>query len=136
MIEPLALLVCATLFGGMILYSFGFAPFVFSTQEAAQAGRMLRAAFPRYYLFVLLCAAAAALLLVPLAPLRAAALGLVALSTIYTRQVLMVQINAARDAQLSGNEAARRRFGLLHGASVVLNIVQIVVAGWVIVGFL
>lgn len=135
MLEPVSLLVCAALFGGMLLFSFGFAPFVFAVQPPDEAGRMLRAAFPRYYLFVLACAAVAAVLLIPVAPGRAAGLAFVALSTVYARQVLMAQINDARDAQLSGASGAKRRFAWLHGASVVLNMVQIAVAGWALVAF-
>jgi hypothetical protein len=53
MIEFAALLLVSTLFGGMMLYSFGFAPMVFSALPAEDAGRFIRAAFPWYYLFVI-----------------------------------------------------------------------------------
>ena len=56
MIEFTALLLVATLFGGMMLYSFGFAPIVFSTLPAKDASRFIRAAFPWYYLFVIVTA--------------------------------------------------------------------------------
>lgn len=135
MIEPVALLVCATLFGGMTLYSFGFAAFVFRTQPADVAGRMLRQAFPPYYLFVAGCAALGALMLLPVAPVPAAVMATVALTTVYARQILMPQINAARDAQLAGDAGAARRFGWLHGGSVVLQLVQLAATGWVIIGF-
>jgi len=59
----LALLAASTLFGGMMLYSFGFAPLVFKTLAIDEAGRMLRRAFPWYYLFVLATAVVAATLL-------------------------------------------------------------------------
>lgn len=135
MIEPVALLICATLFGGMTLYSFGFAAFVFRTQPADVAGRMLRQAFPPYYLFVVGCAALGALVLLPVAPVPAAVMAAVALTTVYARQILMPQINAARDAQLAGDAGAARRFGWLHGGSVVLQLVQLAATGWVIIGF-
>jgi hypothetical protein len=61
-----ALLSTALLFGGMTLYSFGFAPMVFSSLKADVAGGLLRKAFPHYYLFVLITAAIAAATLVPL----------------------------------------------------------------------
>ena len=135
MIEPVALLICATLFGGMTLYSFGFAAFVFRTQSPDVAGRMLRQAFPPYYLFVAGCAALAALVLFPVGTWPAAVMAVVALTTVYARQILMPQINAARDAQLAGDAGAARRFGWLHGGSVALQLAQLVATGWVIIGF-
>jgi hypothetical protein len=45
MIEFAALLLISMLFGGMTLYSFGFAPMVFSAMPADDAGRFIRAAF-------------------------------------------------------------------------------------------
>jgi hypothetical protein len=44
----LAVLITALLFGGMTLYSFGFAAFLFSALPAATAGSALRRAFPRF----------------------------------------------------------------------------------------
>jgi hypothetical protein len=55
----LSLLASATLFGGMILFSFGFAPLVFKKFDVGEAERLLQQAFPRYYLFVLAIAALA-----------------------------------------------------------------------------
>ena len=48
-----ALLATALLFGGMVLYSFGFAAFLFNTLPAAIAGPTIRRAFPHFYLFVI-----------------------------------------------------------------------------------
>ena len=135
MLTTLALLACATLFGGMVLYSFGFAAFVFRTLPAAEAGAMLRAAFPYYYAFVIGAGAVAALVLLVTSGLHAALLAAVALSAIYARQVLMPQINAARDAQVAGDTAAARRFNFLHGWSVVLNFLQLGVIGYVLASF-
>lgn len=59
----LSLLASATLFSGMMLFSFGFAPLVFKTLDVGEAGRMLRLAFPWYYLFVFAIAALGAALL-------------------------------------------------------------------------
>ena len=53
MIEFTALLLVLTLFGGTMLYSFGFAPMVFDVLPAEDVRRFIRAAFPQYYLFVL-----------------------------------------------------------------------------------
>jgi hypothetical protein len=59
----LALLATALLFGGMLLYSFGFAAFLFAALPPDLAGPTIRRAFPLFYLFVLGVAAAAAALL-------------------------------------------------------------------------
>jgi len=123
-IEALAVLLAATLFGGMALYSFGFAPFVFSALPAEQAGGLIRRAFPWYYLFVVGGALAAAVPFWALDRPAAAALAATAASGLYARQVLMPAINAARDA------GASRRFARLHGVSVAINFAQLAAIGW------
>ena len=129
MIEFAALLLVSTLFGGMMLYSFGFAPMVFSTLPAEDAGRFIRAAFPWYYLFVIATAGVAGAILL-LSNSRSAALALaIAAVAIYSRQMLMPQINTARDEQLQGDPEAKKRFGRLHGLSVALNFLQLIAAG-------
>ena len=55
-----ALLVTALLFGGMVLYSFGFAAFVFSVLPMETAGPTIRRAFPHFYLFVIATSTVAA----------------------------------------------------------------------------
>lgn len=128
--QVLALLVTALLFGGMVLYSFGFAAFLFTVLPAHVAGPTIRRAFPLFYLFVLAVAALAALLRLPSDPFGAALLGAIALTTVPTRQILMPAINRATDS------GARRRFQWLHGASVVITLGHIGVAGWVLARFL
>ena len=63
MISALALLSVALLFGGTVLYSFGFAAFLFTALPAETAGPVIRRAFPHFYLFVIGCAALSAALL-------------------------------------------------------------------------
>ncbi|MEM8630257.1 MAG: DUF4149 domain-containing protein [Pseudomonadota bacterium] len=128
-----ALLTASTLFGGMMLFSFGFAAFVFKAMPADQAGAVLREAFPWYYLFVVAFSALAAVVFTWVDPFSAALLALTAASAIYARQGLMPRINRARDAQLAGDAAAKRRFGRLHGASVVLKFIQLGAIGWALV---
>lgn len=125
----LALLVSALLFGGMVVYSFGFAAFVFTALPAETAGPLIRRAFPHYYLFLIITGAVAAALLAPLDLLASALMAAIALVTIPTRQILMPAINAARD---TGDKA---RFGRLHGLSVTINMVQIIMAGYVLSRF-
>lgn len=126
----LALLSCALLFGGMVLYSFGFAAFLFTVLPAETAGPTIRRAFPHFYLFVIGGAALSAVFLWFLDPLGAAIMAAIALTTIPTRQILMPAINAATDA------GDRRRFGLLHGLSVVITLIHIGAAAYVLHRFI
>ncbi len=128
--SALALLISALLFGGMVLYSFGFAAFIFTALPGEQAGPLIRQAFPYFYLFVLVTAAAGALALIPVDPISAALLAVIALTVVPTRQVLMPAINAATDA------GDKRRFGRLHGLSVAITLAHIVGAAVVLARFL
>ena len=124
-----ALLTTALLFGGMVLYSFGFAAFVFSALPAPVAGQTLRRAFPHFYLFVMLTAAVAAATLWPHDRFAAILLAVIALTTLPSRQFLMPAINAATDA------GAKTMFKVLHGLSVVLTLAHIAMAGFVLARF-
>ena len=125
----LALLTTALLFGGMVLYAFGFAAFLFTALPAETAGPTIRKAFPHFYLFVLVSAAVAAALLWPYDQLAAVLLGAIVVTTIPTRQVLMPAINQATDT------GARARFKWLHGLSVAVTLGHIGLAGYVIARF-
>jgi hypothetical protein len=128
--EAAALLLTAALFGGMVLYSAGFAGFLFKVLPPGTAGASLRRAFPVFYLLVIGTSAVAAALLFFSDLIGALALAAIALTTVPTRQALMPAINDASDA---GN---KKRFGMLHGASVLITLAHIVIAGWVLVRFL
>jgi Domain of unknown function (DUF4149) len=122
-----ALLSAALLFGGMTLYSFGFAPMVFSALKADVAGVLLRKAFPHYYLFVLITATVAAAALAELDGFSAALMAGTAVVALIARQLLMPAINMARDG------GAKSRFDKLHGLSVALNMLQLAAVVWVLV---
>lgn len=122
-----AVLTTALLFGGMTLYSFGFAAFLFTTLPAATAGLALRRAFPLFYLFVIFTAVPAAALLWSHDTLAAALLASVAITTVPTRQLLMPAINRATD------HGQRKRFKWLHGLSVVITLLHIAAAGFALV---
>jgi hypothetical protein len=119
----LALLVTALLFGGMVLYSFGFAAFLFTALPATMAGPTLRRAFPHFYLFVLVTATTAAALVWPHDVVAAMFLGLIAVTTLPNRQLLMPAINRATDA------GAKSRFKWLHGLSVCITLAHVALAG-------
>ncbi|MFT6223384.1 MAG: hypothetical protein ACJA1F_001224 [Paracoccaceae bacterium] len=125
----LAILMTALLFGGMVLYSFGFAAFLFTALPADVAGPTIRRAFPMFYIFVLGTAAVAAALLWPADPLAAGLLALIAATVLPTRQILMPAINRATDI------GAKGRFKVLHGLSVVITLAHIALAGYVLARF-
>ena len=122
MIEA-SLLFTALLFGGTVLYAFGFAAFVFSALPAETAGPLIRRAFPHFYLFVLGTSAIAALLCIASDWNTAMILVAIAATTIVTRQVVMPAINAATDV------GASARFKVLHTLSVAITLAHIVGTG-------
>jgi hypothetical protein len=126
MMLSLAVLSTALLFGGMTLYSFGFAAFLFAALPAKTAGEALRRAFPWFYAFVIGASAAAALLWWPHNAVFAVVMAAVAITTVPVRQLLMPAINRATDAGL------RQRFKWLHGLSVLVTIAHIVATGWLL----
>lgn len=130
MMLTLALLATALLFGGMVLYSFGFAAFLFTALPANVAGPAIRRAFPYFYLFVMICAAIAAGLVWSHDRFATGLLGLILVTTIPTRQILMPAINQATDA------GAKSRFKWLHGLSVAITLGHIRLTGLVMTRFL
>lgn len=126
MLLSLAILTTALLFGGMTLFAFGFAAFLFTALPADTARAVIRAAFPWFYLFVMATAATAAVLWWPQSPGGALVLAAVALTTLPTRQVLMPAINRATDA------GQRERFKWLHGLSVLITLAHIAATGWLL----
>ncbi len=125
--QALAVLTTALLFGGMALYSFGFAAFLFTALPPEVAGAALRRAFPAFYLFVIAAAAIGAGLLWPLDTVAAGLMAAIAITTVPARQLLMPAINAATD------QGMRQRFKWLHGISVVITLAHIAAAGTVLV---
>ncbi len=126
MLEIAAVLVVALLFGGMTLYSFGFAAFLFTALPMPQARSTIRAAFPHFYLFVLGASGVGAALCMGTDRLSAVLLAAIAITVVPTRQLLMPAINAATDA------GEKKRFAWLHGASVLITLAHIGLAGWVL----
>ena len=122
----LATLITALLFGGMLLYSFGFAAFLFTALPSEVAGRTIRRAFPMFYLFVLGCSATAAGVLWAGHLPGAGLLALVAVTVLPTRQLLMPAINRATDT------GAKGRFKTLHGLSVAITLTHIALTGTVL----
>ncbi len=134
-LDVLALVAVASLLGGMVFFSAVMAPLVFTKLEAETAARFIRQVFPRYYVYVGSLSAVAALALAVHRPWDALAMALVAGAAAVSRQMLMPRINALRDRELAGDAAAAPRFAALHRATVVINVVQLLVAGAVLVRF-
>jgi ABC-type transport system involved in multi-copper enzyme maturation permease subunit len=130
MTHSLAVVATALLFGGMTLYSFTFAAFLFKALPAPVAGTTLRKAFPLFYLFVIVTSAIAAFSWWSHDATSAIVTGAVALTTLPIRQLLMPAINQATD---SGD---RLRFKWLHGASVIMTLSHIIASGWLLVRIL
>lgn len=121
-----SVLVVALLFGGTLLFSAGFAAFVFRHLPPQDARGLIRKAFPPFYLFVIATSGLAALLCWQADGLNAAWMAFVTVTTAAARQVLMPAINRATD---SGN---KKRFQWLHGFSVLLTLLHLVVAALVL----
>lgn len=127
MIEALRHLTVAFLFGGMALYSFGFAAFVFSALPAESAGPLLRKAFPHFYAFVIVTALVGAGLAGPSEVEAASLLLLIAVTAIIARQFLMPAINRATDS------GAKTKFKYLHAVSVLMTLAHILIAAYVLI---
>ncbi len=125
-----ALLMTALLFGGMVLFSFGFAAFLLKTLPTDVARASIRRAFPYFYLFVLIVAAVAGALLWPVDRGSSLLMAMIAITVIPARELLMPAINQATD---QGNSA---RFKSLHGFSVAIGLAHIVINGYVLTRFL
>lgn len=111
----------ASVAGAMVFFGAVVAPTVFKTLEEAEAGRVVRALFPRYYTgFGIVTLAAAALASAVPMPWIAFLLSLVAISFGFARVWLMPAINAARDGEDDD------RFQSLHRMSVFMNAGQLV----------
>ena len=128
LLEPLGLILLASLFGAMVFLPSVVAPLVFRALPEEAAAGFLRALFPRYYAFQIVTAAAAAFCYLA-RPWLAAGLLLIALSTLGVRQALVPRINDWRDREAAGDAVAGRHFVLGHRASVLVNLAQLVFAG-------
>jgi hypothetical protein len=130
MLEILAVLSAAILLGGMVFFSFGFAPVLFAQLPSQQVRPLLRGTFPHYYMVVFALACLTAIAALPVSHEAAIPAGIIALSTVYARQILMHQINAATD------RGDKRAFAMLHGLSVVIQLVQIGLTVWVLLALI
>ncbi len=122
-----SLLVVSLLFGGMFLFSAGFAAFLFRYLPPQDARMLIRKVFPPFYLFVIVSSGLAMALSWRSDSFSAAWMAFVMLTTVAARQLLMPAINRATDL------GYRKRFLWLHGFSVLLTLGHIVLAAVVLV---
>ena len=129
-LSPYAALLSAAILGAMTFFAGVVAPSVFRLLPAEEAGRFLRGLFPRYYDVLAALSAIAAVL----AGMTWSGLLLAAIAGLFVsaRFGLMPRINAARDAGPDDDRAARR-FRVLHGASVAINLAQMLALVGVVV---
>jgi len=129
--QALTTLALGGLFGGILAFSALFAPLVFTKLPMEQAGPFIRAVFPWYYLYVIVFGFLSAIFagLAGAGFWVLASSAVVALASVYTRQVLMLQINELRDRELAGDAAAGAEFKSKHRLSVIINSVQLLLAG-------
>jgi len=131
-LDILGLIAAAILFGAMTFFSFVVAPVAFIKLDAAAAGKFIRSIFPWYYLILLVLALITCALLVQKHHLEGTIMGLIALGTIVSRQILMPRINQFRDRMLDGDETAEKPFTWLHRLTVWINALQIIGALFVL----
>tara|TARA_B100000614_G_scaffold179732_1_gene160678 strand:+ start:64 stop:459 length:396 start_codon:yes stop_codon:yes gene_type:complete len=111
----------------MIFYSFGIAFNVHKTLDKENAGKLLRKLFPLYFLWgIVISIIAEIMFLYEGLSLKALFMAIVAIGFLYSRQVLVPQLNKNRDLASDGNPDAKKIFSSLHFRSVSINIIQMV----------
>lgn len=126
----MTLLLFAALLGVMVFFVAIISPAVFASLDAASGGRFLRHVFPRLFVFGLMLSALATAAAwyenYPAYSIAAIGLGLGFFINGFS---LTPKINAARDAMLEETDskpATERHFKLLHGCSVGIYLLQMV----------
>ncbi|MEM6901850.1 MAG: DUF4149 domain-containing protein [Pseudomonadota bacterium] len=114
------------LLGAMIFFPSVVAPTVFKVLSGADAGKFLRRLFVGYYTYLIVASGIGAILLFR-DPVAALAIGAITLSTLWVKQILMPKLNAWRDAELDGDDAAKVKFAQGHRLSVIINVIQMLV---------
>ncbi|MEO1251808.1 MAG: DUF4149 domain-containing protein [Pseudomonadota bacterium] len=118
----------AMLIGGMVFFPSVVAPRIFKSLNETNAGQFLRALFPAYYMFVVATSGVAAVAAIFINAVYAVGLSSITVTTLAVRELLMPQLNVWRDQSLLGDVDAGRKFNSGHRLSVVVNMVQLIVA--------
>ena len=140
--DSVYLLALTGLVGSILFFSFVVAPAIFTVLGAEAGGKFVRALFPRYYAWGVVCCGIAMPALVcgslgfpelrgPMIGVQSGLLGLGLAVQFYCGNTLTPAINAARD----GGPATAPRFDRLHRRSVVLNGVVLLLGVALLIAF-
>ena len=111
----------------MLFYSFLITISVHKTLDKENAGKLLRVLFPSYFLVTaILSLLALAYSLLADKIIDTILLSLVFIGSVISRQYLVPKINKERDLQISGKTDSKKNFAKLHGFSVLVNLVQVI----------
>jgi hypothetical protein len=112
----LSLYIVAGMLGIMLFFTVAVAPTVFKVLPQEWSSKYVRAFFPKYYIFLGLFSLLSAYLIE--GNVNTLLLILCTVLFLFALLILMPAINRATD---SGN---KKYFGLLHGLSVLVNLIQ------------
>jgi Domain of unknown function (DUF4149) len=140
--DSVYLIALAAWVGSILFFSFAVAPIVFKVLGAESGGKFVRALFPRYYLWGVICSATALPSLIcgvlsfpelrgPMVAVQAGLIVAGLLIMLYCGNTLTPAINAARD----GGASTSQRFNRLHKRSVILNAVVLLIGLALLVAF-
>lgn len=115
--NTISLYIVAAMIGIMVFFTIAVAPTVFKVLPAEWSSKYVRSFFPKYYAF--LCFACIAASLLANSALISSITFICAVLFAIAQFILTPAINKASDAK------NKKRFGLLHGFSVVLNVIQL-----------
>lgn len=113
----ISLYIVAAMVGIMVFFTIAVAPTVFKVLPAEWSSKYVRSFFPKYYAF--LCFACIVASLLASDALISGITFACAILFAIAQFVLTPAINKASDSK------NKKRFGLLHGLSVVLNVIQL-----------
>ena len=120
MIHPLiSTYIVVAMIGIMVFFTIAVAPTVFKVLPPEWASKYVRSFFPKYYVVLGALSALAALLANSM--IASGLLALCAALFFFALWILTPAINKASDAK------DRKKFGLLHGLSVVINVAQLTI---------
>ena len=120
---PVAFIMTALALGGMVFFGAVTAPTTFINLDEFNAGKLIRAMFPRYYFYVAASSTIGAIASLSHSYDAALGLGLSSLTAVCGWGVLMPRVNSARDSALTGDKKAAKTFEVLHRLSVWINFV-------------
>ena len=112
----------------MIFYSAVITVNIHRTLDKENAGKALRVLFPSYFLTISIISFMALITsIINIDIFSSVLLSLVFLGSVYSRQYLVPQINKARDLQVSGDIYSKKTFSRIHGLSVSINLIQMII---------